>query len=142
VDPADSLARARTLEGFRRDARFEPLAILFKRVGNILRAATETLPPALDAARLAEPAERALLASLESARAATLPLWARCDYAAILPALLAMETTIHTFFDQVLVNTDDLTVRVNRLRLLAEVRALFLRGWDLSKVVVEGETGA
>ena len=27
---------------------------------------------------------------------------------------------------------------LNRLRLLAEVRALFVRGWDLSKVVVEG----
>jgi hypothetical protein len=29
--------------------------------------------------------------------------------------------------------------RVNRMRLLADVRALFLRGWDLSRVVVEGD---
>jgi len=29
-------------------------------------------------------------------------------------------------------------VRLNRLRLLAEVRDLFARGWDLSQVVVEG----
>ena len=36
---------------------------------------------------------------------------------------------------------DDVPVRLNRLRLLAEVRGLFLRGWDLSKVVVEGEKG-
>jgi hypothetical protein len=28
------------------------------------------------------------------------------------------------------------------LRLLADVRDLFLRGWDLSRVVVEGEKAA
>jgi hypothetical protein len=40
------------------------------------------------------------------------------------------------------VNVDDLPTRVNRLRLLTEVRELFVRGWDLSRVVVEGEKGA
>ncbi len=142
TDPADALRRARTLRDFRSDARFEPLVVLFKRVSNILRAATETLPPALDAARLSEPAERALHAALESARSATAPLWAERDYDAILPALLAMEEAIHAFFDQVLVNAEDAAVRANRLRLLTEVRDLFLRGWDLSKAVVEGEKGA
>ena len=39
----------------------------------------------------------------------------------------------------VLVNAEDLPTRLNRLRLLSEVRALFVRGWDLSKIVVEGE---
>ena len=38
-----------------------------------------------------------------------------------------------------MVNVDDVPVRLNRLRLLADVRDLFVRGWDLSKVVVEGE---
>jgi glycyl-tRNA synthetase beta chain len=141
IDPCDALRRARALEAFRDDPRFEPLAILFKRVGNILRAATETLPAALDPARLVEPEERALHAALERARQATAPLWTRRDYPALIPALLEMEQAIHTFFDQVLVNAEDLAVRVNRLRLLAEVRDLFLRGWDLSKVVVEGEKG-
>ena len=35
---------------------------------------------------------------------------------------------------------DDLPTRVNRLRLLSDVRELFVRGWDLSRVVVAGET--
>ena len=38
-----------------------------------------------------------------------------------------------------MVNVDDAAVRLNRLRLLADVRELFVRGWDLSKAVVEGE---
>jgi glycyl-tRNA synthetase beta chain len=139
IDPADALLRARTLGAFRGDQRFEPLAILFKRVANILTKATEPIPPSLDRARLAEPAERALVESLDRARAATAPLWERRTYAEILPALLAMEQSIHGFFDAVMVNVDDAPTRLNRLRLLAEVREAFARGWDLSRVVVEGE---
>ena len=142
IDPFDCLVRTRVLNSFRSDPRFEPLVILFKRVGNILKAATETLPDALDRARLTEPAERELLEALESARGRTAPLWRERDYGQILPALLEMEQAIHGFFDRVMVNVDDLPTRGNRLRLLSEVRELFVRGWDLSRVVVEGEKGA
>ena len=113
--------------------------ILFKRVGNILKAATEPLPPALDRARLADPHEQALLAALDDARKATGALWEKSSYAEILPRLMAMESAIHEFFDHVMVNVEDAAVRLNRLRLLSEVRDMFLRGWDLSRVVVEGE---
>ena len=115
--------------------------MLFKRVANILAKATETLPASLDPAALAEPAEQALLAALERARAAAEPLWAERAYADILPALLAMEHAIHGYFAAVMVNVDDVPTRLNRLKLLADVRELFLRGWDLSKIVVEGEKG-
>ena len=139
IDPVDCLARARVLSRFRDDERFAPLVVLFKRVGNILRAATEPLPASLDRERLGEAAERELLAALERARERTAPLWQRQAYSDILPALLEMESAIHGFFDCVMVNVDDAPLRLNRLRLLTEVRELFLRGWDLSKVVVEGE---
>jgi glycyl-tRNA synthetase beta chain len=141
IDPCDCLERGRVLAGFRGDRRFEPLVILFKRVGNILKAATETLPPSLDRARLGEAAERELLEALESARSRTEVLWRERAYGEILPVLLEMEHAIHGFFDHVMVNVDDAPTRLNRLRLLAEVRELFARGWDLSKVVVEGERG-
>jgi glycyl-tRNA synthetase beta chain len=141
-DPADALARARALAAFRGDPRFAPLVILFKRVANILRAATETLPPALDAALLAESHEHALLAATELARGRTAAHWERREYDAILPELLAMGEAIHGFFDHVMVNVENAAVRTNRLRLLADVRELFLRGWDLSRAVVEGERPA
>ena len=82
---------------FRQDARFEPLAILFKRVANILKAATEPLPPAVDRSRPTEAAERALLAALDGARERTAPLWARGAYPEVLPGLLGMEGAIHGF---------------------------------------------
>lgn len=138
-DAADALARARALEAFRGDPRFAPLVILFKRVSNILKAATDPLPATLDVARLVDPNEQALLAATERARVRSAELWDRRDYAAILPELLGMGEAIHGFFDKVMVNVDDAEVRRNRLRLLTEVRDLFLRGWDLSRAVVEGE---
>ena len=118
-DAADAFARAQALGAFRADPRFAPLVVLYKRVANILKAATETLPAALDRGKLAEPAEQALLAALEKARAATGLVWERRAYAEILPALLELESPIHTFFEKVMVNVDDATVRLNRLRLLA-----------------------
>jgi len=138
-DAADALARARALAAFRDDPRFTPLVILFKRVANILKAATGLLPAKLDAARLADAREQALLAACELARGRTAERWEKRDYAAVLPELLEMEGAIHAFFDHVMVNVDDAPTRQNRLRLLADVRELFLRGWDLSKIVVEGE---
>jgi glycyl-tRNA synthetase beta chain len=138
-DPADALRRARVMEDFRGDPRFEPLVILFKRVANILAKATETLPDRLQPARLAEPMEKELAAALARAGERAAPLWQQRDYAAVLPVLLEMEQVIHGFFDAVLVNAEDLPTRLNRLRLLADVRALFVRGWDLSRIVVEGE---
>jgi glycyl-tRNA synthetase beta chain len=115
--------------------------ILFKRVANILKAATESLPPVVNPERFSEVQEKTLLGSLIEAHAASDPLWTRRAYAEILPSFLAMERAIHDFFDHVLVNADDLGVRANRLKLLAEVRDLFVRGWDLSRVVVEGDKG-
>jgi glycyl-tRNA synthetase beta chain len=141
IDPGDCLKRARVLTDFRGDQRFRPLVILFKRVGNILRTTSEPLPTSLDRDRLGEAAERTLLDALEQARDHTAALWQRQAYGEILPVLLEMEQAIHGFFDHVLVNVDDAPTRLNRLRLLAEVRELFSRGWDLSKVVVEGERG-
>ncbi len=139
IDPCDCLHRAEVLSRFREDQRFEPLVVLFKRVANILKAASEEVPSQLERERLSEAAEKELLTALEEARGRTAPLWKRRAYAEILPALLEMEQAIHAFFDRVMVNVDDLPMRRNRLRLLSEVRELFVRGWDLSKVVVEGD---
>ncbi len=138
-DAADALARARALEAFRGDPRFAPLVILFKRVSNILKAVTEPLPAALDTVKLADSHEQALLAATELARVRTASHWEQRDYSAILPELLGTGDAIHAFFDHVMVNVEQDDVRRNRLRLLADVRELFLRGWDLSKAVVEGE---
>jgi len=131
--------RAQVLKAFRADPRFEPLVILFRRVGNILKTGAEPLPARLERERLTEAPEQALAAAFDQAQRSTVTLWDRRAYTDILPVLLDMERAIHDFFDGVMVNVEDEGTRRNRLRLLTDVHALFIRGWDLSRVVVEGE---
>ncbi|MBA3725996.1 MAG: glycine--tRNA ligase subunit beta [Armatimonadetes bacterium] len=53
--------------------------------------------------------------------------------------LRALKAPIDSFFDKVMVMTDDVAVRANRLALLATVDALFKRIGDFGKIVIEGE---
>lgn len=138
ADPLDVERRARALERWRGNADFEPLVIGFKRVANILRAAAEGDVPAQPAATYPEPAEAALAEALATAARAAEPQFAARDYDGVLRTLLSLRAPIDAFFDSVMVNVEDAVVRRRRLGLLASARALFDRGWDLSKVVVEG----
>jgi glycyl-tRNA synthetase beta chain len=138
LNPVDVERRARALARWRGNADFEPLVIGFKRVANILRAATEGDVPAHADATYPEPAEAALAEALAAATRAAEPQFAARDYDGVLRTLLSLRAPIDAFFDSVMVNVEDATVRRRRLGLLASARALFDRGWDLSKVVVEG----
>ena len=75
----------------------------------------DPLPP-LDLAKLTEPARAELAEASTRVRAPPRRRGQAARYADILPALLEMESAIHTFFDRVLVNTDDAPLRLNRLR--------------------------
>jgi glycyl-tRNA synthetase beta chain len=136
ADPVDVERRAAALKQWRSNADFVPLVVGFKRVANILKAAPEA-PSAL-AGTPPDPNEAALATALEAAARRAEPLFQERNYDRVLGVLLELRAPIDAFFDSVMVNAEDLEVRRRRLGLLAAVRALFDRGWDLSKVVVEG----
>jgi len=133
----DLLRRARALQGFRAREDFIGLVLGFKRVSNIITG--ETVTGTANPALFVEPAEAALhkgAATLEQQIAKHLE---RHDYHAVLEDLTSFRSTIDRFFDDVLVNSEDDALRANRHRLLARIRALFLRVADLARLVVEGE---
>jgi glycyl-tRNA synthetase beta chain len=136
ADPVDVERRAAALKRRRSNADFVPLVIGFKRVANILRASSEA--PAPLAGTPPDEHEAALARALDAAAREAEPSFAARDYDRVLGVLLGLRAPIDAFFDSVMVNVDDPDVRRRRLGLLAAVRALFDRGWDLSKVVVEG----
>jgi glycyl-tRNA synthetase beta chain len=138
ADPLDVERRARALQRRRGNADFVPLVVGSKRVANILRAADPGDVPAAPAAAWPDPAEAALAAALAAAQDAVAPQFAARDYDAVLGTLLSLRGPIDAFFDRVMVNVEDAAVRRRRLGLLTVARALFDRGWDLSRVVVEG----
>lgn len=136
ADPLDVIARAGALKARRANPDFVPLVIGYKRVANILRAAPDA--PGGVTGDLPDPHEAALFAAVHAASAKAEPRFAARDYGQVLEVLLSLRQPIDAFFDAVMVNADDEAVRRRRLGLLATTRALFDRGWDLSRVVVEG----
>jgi len=96
----------------------EALAAANKRIRNILRKADADVPPAVDAARFTESAERALGEAVDAAIADSDASLASRDYVAVLGRLARLRPQVDAFFDQVMVNVEDPAVRGNRLALL------------------------
>ncbi|GAB4037627.1 MAG: glycine--tRNA ligase subunit beta [Rubrivivax sp.] len=110
------------------------LAAANKRVGNILRKSDEVPATGPDAARYAEPAERALAEALAAVAPVADAAFARGDHTASLQALAALKAPVDAFFDAVMVNADDPALRRNRLALLATLHAAMNRVADLAKL--------
>ena len=100
---------------------------------NILRK-SESKPGAVNAALLAEEAEKALHAGLLAAKPEADAAFAKGDYAGALKRLAGLRGAVDTFFDKVMVNAEDAAVRANRLGLLAELEHLFNQVADISKL--------
>ena len=94
------------------------LAAANKRIGNILKKATDEIPHIEDEALLREPAELALAEAVEAVYAETGHALAHGDYVDALAHLARLRPQVDAFFDQVMVNVDDPALRRNRLALL------------------------
>jgi glycyl-tRNA synthetase beta chain len=133
--PLDFDRRIRAVEHFRRLPEAAALAAANKRVANILAKEADQASIAastVDAGLLVEAAERALFAQLEALEPVVQPLLAARDYTPALSKLAALRESVDQFFDQVMVNADDAALKLNRLRLLARLRGLFMSVADVS----------
>jgi glycyl-tRNA synthetase beta chain len=131
VSPLDFDQRIRAVQHFRALPEATALAAANKRVANIL--AKETVSAgAIDSALLVEAAEKALYETLETLEPQVHPLLAKSDYTPALSQLAALRAPIDAFFESVMVNADDAALRLNRLRLLTRLRALFMSVADVS----------
>ena len=112
------------------------LASANKRIANILRKAGELGDDPVTGKLLSDDAEKALFAALGEASAAVRPLLDERRYTEALTALAGLRAPVDTFFDDVMVMTDDEHVRNNRLALLGGVRDLFLDVADISRLAI------
>ena len=130
----DFEARLRALVSFLARPEATSLTAANKRIANILKksAAGTTLP--IDTQLLQVTAEQGLHRELGAARPGVEAALAARDYAAAFSALAALRPSIDDYFESVLVNDSDARLRNNRLALLAQLRALFTRIADLSRL--------
>lgn len=112
------------------------LAAANKRIANILRQAEnkgESFADA-DVSALKEPAEIALFEALQTVSRSARPLFDSGDFAGYLKAFASLKSPVDSFFDAVMVMTDDKKLRENRLALLTDMRKAMNRFSDISKL--------
>lgn len=131
-NPREFHLRAQAVHHFSQLPEAAALAAANKRVSNILHKAEGELSAAVDPALFEGTEEEALLATLREVAAAVTPLVAARDYDPAMQAMARLKGPVDNFFDQVMVMADDPKVRGNRLRLLSELRDLFLDIADIS----------
>lgn len=130
-DVADALARVKALAELKGREDFEPLAVAFKRVVNIIKGGVDTpVAPALFAA----PCEAALHEATGQAAGQVDQAVAIGDYAAALRAIAGLRGVVDGFFEGVMVMADQDAVRINRLALLTGVARLFEGIADFSRI--------
>jgi glycyl-tRNA synthetase beta chain len=126
-------ARVRAVTAFNGLPEAASLAAANKRVGNLLKKAEGGIG-AVDPARLAEPAERALAQAVESLSPRAQSQFESGDFAGSLSTLAQAREAVDTFFNDVMVMADDPAVRANRLALLNELHGLMNKVADISRL--------
>ncbi len=132
------VARVEALQAFLKTDDGKTLLAGYKRAANILKAEEKkdgiTYISEVDETLLPEPADNALHAALAKAIGAIGPALDKEDFAAAMQQMAALRVPVDAFFEAVKVNADDPKIRVNRLHLLAGLRAALHRVADFSKI--------
>ena len=132
------MARVSFLERFVDEEDGANLLTAYKRAGSILaieeKKDNASYGAEADPAAFAVDAERALHEALVRTSAAASRAVEAEDFSAATQALATLRAPVDRFFDEVTVNADDAALRVNRLRLLAGIRAATAGVADFSRI--------
>ncbi|WP_428541873.1 glycine--tRNA ligase subunit beta [Profundibacter sp.] len=130
--------RAEALQAFLKTDDGENLLQGYKRASNILSAEEKkdgveySFGADIKFAETDE--ERALFKALDAAEAAITPALKKEDFATAMSEMAKLRAPIDAFFEAVQVNTDNATLRRNRLNLLSQIRKTCTSVADLTKV--------
>jgi len=131
--PYDFDRRIIAVHQFTSMAEAQSLASANKRIANILKkAGGEYVNRKIDDSLLKEKAEKSLAKQLVAMEKQVAPELGRQHYEQALRKMAGLKSSVDAFFDSVMVMSDDQALRDNRLCLLSQLRALFLRVADIS----------
>ncbi|TVZ41699.1 glycyl-tRNA synthetase beta chain [Alteromonadaceae bacterium 2753L.S.0a.02] len=137
TNPLDINNRVYAVAEFTKLPEAQALASANKRVSNILAKLDEPPASKVNSKLLQEPAEKQLATKLGDLSKQATPLLSAGNYTDALKILAGLREVVDTFFDDVMVMTDDEKVRNNRLALLQQLRQLFLEVADISLLAVK-----
>jgi len=134
ASPLDFDKRLRALAEFLKLSDALSLAAANKRISNILRKSGQNSFGIVNTELLSDPAEQVLAEQVAAMGRVTEPLFDAHDYTQALTKLASLRAAVDAFFDSVMVMAEDKALQVNRLALLAQLRGLFVRVADLSRL--------
>ncbi|MCX7966033.1 MAG: glycine--tRNA ligase subunit beta [Syntrophorhabdaceae bacterium] len=134
-DIYDAYRRLIALEGQKSIEEFEKLMIGFKRVFNITKQITDALM--VNPGLFKQDEERLLFELYTSKKDEFFDFIDRGLYSEALTVLISFKENIDRFFDNVFVMDKDEKIRNNRLALLKNIKDMFLRYSDLSKIRID-----
>jgi glycyl-tRNA synthetase beta chain len=130
---ADVAQRLAAVRAFAALPESPALAAANKRIGNILKKAGE-VDAHVNPALLKEDAEKALYAALQKLLPESEAQFKAGDYTASLQTLAALRGPVDAFFDDVMVNAEEMDLRLNRQGLLNTLHVAMNRVADLSRL--------
>ena len=130
--PADFAARVHAVAAFKALPQAQALAAANKRVANILAKNEVPDSSSVDESLLNETQESNLYHQITKQQATVNSALVTNDYTTILTSLAQLQDAVDAFFDNIMVMSDDASLRQNRLALLLQLRTLFLSTADIS----------
>ncbi len=132
TNPLDFMQRLQAVKAFSLLPEAESLAAANKRIINILKKSDTRAAVSIN--KLIEPQEKSLHTAANRSADDIQPLLEQKNYQATLTRLAQLKDDVDAFFDNVMVNTDNLELRASRLALLSMLSKQFLKIADISKL--------
>lgn len=130
----DVVSRVKAIDTLKQQPDFEPLAITFKRVENIVKKAGENQASSVDESLFEDPSETELFNAVSAVGREVGDLVSQQNYDAALTHMATLRPTVDRFFDDVMVMAEDEKIKQNRIALLATVSGMFKNIADFSKI--------
>ena len=128
----DLKQRAEDIQKFKERDDFNQLVLGFKRVSNIISKNPQSGNP--EKKYLEDVEEKNLYQKYISTKNEIESELKHKNYSKVMSILVEFRPIIDDFFDNVLVNTDNENIKLNRYRLLGRIRDLFLNVSDLAEI--------
>ena len=131
-DPVDTFMRAQALASVKQEPWFDSICTASKRVENILKkvAVGADVNPKI----FAQDEEKALHKAFQAIQAPFVTYTEKGDYTSALKLLAGLKEPIDSFFEKVLVMSDDVAQKENRIALLRALVTLFDKVAKFSKI--------
>jgi len=130
--------RVAALESLKARADFEPLAVGFKRVVNIIKKSgqqkEDAAPQAVEPKLFEHESEGALFEEFKAVDQKVADAMEKESFDRALVEIASLRDAVDRFFDGVMVMAEDTGIRRNRLALLGKIAALFGKFADFSKL--------